>query len=141
MYKLKFAAIVVLALTASALSFARPAAAAPAKNYSIFFYKPGTEVFGTLANGVFKQKSSVSTTKSWDLAAISRSTLVLYNRTSGATQTGTLTNGVYVKKHTYTLTPGMDLAAASCDSVMLYRLNTWPPRATRTSAATSRATP
>ena len=121
MYKLKLAAIVVLALTTSALSFAQPTAAATPKNYSIFLGMPGTMVFGTLENGAFKQKSSVSTTKTWDLAAVSRTTLLLYNKTTGAAQTGAFTNGVYTKKHSYTLTKGMDLAAASCDTVMLYR--------------------
>jgi hypothetical protein len=114
-------ALAALALTASALSSAQPAAAATAKNYSIFLGTPGTEVFGTLANGVFKQKSSVSTSKAWYLAAVSRTTLLLYKRTSGATQTGTFTNGVYVKKHSYTLPTGFDLATASCDTAMLYR--------------------
>ena len=121
MHKLKLAAISVLALTASVLAFAQPAAAAPAMNYSIFFEMPGTQVFGTLQNGVFKQKKEVSTTKAWDLAAVSRTTLLLYNRATGATQTGTFTNGVYTKNHTYTLTTGMDLATASCDTAMLYR--------------------
>jgi len=120
-HRLKVGAFAALAFAAAVLTMVQPATAAAAKNYSIFLGMPGTMVFGTLDNGVFKQKSSVPTSKAWDLAAVSRTTLLLYNKTTGATQTGTFTNGVYTKKHTYTLTTGFDLATASCDTVMLYR--------------------
>jgi hypothetical protein len=117
---MKLPIITVLA-TLTALFAAQPAFADTAPNSSVFFYKSGVIITGTLANGAWHQTASLGASKHWDLAAASRTSLFLYNRSTGAVQTGTFASGTYTKTHTYTLATGFTLATASCDTLMLYR--------------------
>jgi hypothetical protein len=81
-------------------------------------------VTGTLKAGIFAQKVVTYPTAHWDLGAVSRTTLILYNYATGKAQTGTFRNGLYKKVSSYSLAPGYNRIAASCDSVMLYSQNT-----------------
>ena len=82
-----------------------PVDAALTPNYSIFFFKPGIAVTGTLHNGVFVQKQSFSTS-GWTAAAASRDTLLLYNASTGKVKTGTFRGGIFTPKATKTVGKG-----------------------------------
>jgi hypothetical protein len=98
-----------------------PVGAATTKNYSIFFMNGSSAVTGTLKSGTFTQKHSLTLNKHWDLAAASRTSLLLYNKTTGLTQTGTFLSGTYTKLHTYTLPTGYQVMTASCDTFLMWR--------------------
>jgi len=97
-----------------------PVDAALKPNYSIFFFRPGQTVTGTLHNGLFAQKKSFSTS-GWTAAAASRDTLALYNSKTGKLKTGTFLNGVFTQKSVKTIDTGWTTAAASCDTVLFYK--------------------
>jgi len=103
------------------LALAQNASATTTKNYSILFLHDNFAVTGTLKAGQFVQKHTITFNKHWDLAAASRTSLLLYNYTTGAAQAGTFLNGTYVKLHTYTLPTGYLDITASCDSLLMYR--------------------
>jgi len=112
--------LAVLVLIGTGLFASTPTAdAALAPNYSIFIYKPGTAVTGTLKGGVFKQKHTLSMT-GWEAAAASRDTLLLYNGHTGMIRTGTFDNGIFTAKAKYNVGGQWDHVLASCDTVMFY---------------------
>jgi hypothetical protein len=103
------------------LAVAQNVSATTTKNYSIFFMNGSTAVTGTLKGGIFTQKHLLTLNRHWDLAAASRTSLLLYNKSSGLTQTGTFVNGTYTKLHSYTLPTGYPLMTASCDTFLMWR--------------------
>jgi hypothetical protein len=97
------------ALTAQALT----------PNQSIFLYKPGKAVTGTLKDGVFTKKRTLEL-RGWELAAASRDTLALYDRDTGKLRTGKFRRGVFMPFETKTLSTGFRIMVASCDTLLLY---------------------
>jgi hypothetical protein len=96
--------------------------AAGQPNDSVFFYKSGTAMTGTIHNGTFTPvAASVDVGAGWTAATLGRDTLVLLNTSNGHMRFGTLTAGNYtfvtdnisIKKNFTKLT-------ASCDSILLY---------------------
>jgi hypothetical protein len=97
-----------------------PAAAILSPNDSIFFFKSGHAMSGTLVNGVFTKTKTYTMNGAWTAAAASRDTLLLYNQATGAAKTGTLRGGVFTPVSHFVVPTGYKIAAASCTSAILY---------------------
>jgi hypothetical protein len=113
-------ALAVILLVVGLLAGTGPVAqAALSPNQSIFIYKPGKAITGTLANGTFVKKRTLKL-RGWDLAAVSRDTLALYDRDSGKLRTGRFRGGVFNPIETTTIRTGFRRMVASCDTLLLY---------------------
>jgi hypothetical protein len=95
------------------------AGAALSPNGSIFFFKPGHAMTGTLKNGVFHRQRTFATT-GWTAAAATRDSLALYNKATGKLKIGTFRGGIFTAKHTRRLLKGYTRLGSTCDSLMLY---------------------
>jgi hypothetical protein len=114
----------VVAATLGPLVGGPAASAALAPNTSIFFWMPGLGVTGTVHNGIFSQNALITTNMAgWTEGAVTRDTLLLYNKANGNAAIATYTGGVLspaVPKTITGLGKGYALAAGSCDTVLLY---------------------
>ena len=125
-FGLRLPVLLTAALVASLVPFGGgPAAnAALQPNTSIFFWMPGIGVTGTVHNGTFNQDDTVTTNMSgWTAGAVTRDTLLLYNRSNGNGAIATFTGGHLSPSVPTTITglgKGYALEAGSCDTVMLY---------------------
>jgi hypothetical protein len=121
--RLPTAVAVLLAAVVGSTAGAPAATAALPPNTSIFFWAPGAGVTGTVHNGIFNQNDTVTTNMSgWTAGAVTRDTLLLYNKSNGNGAIATFTGGHLSPSVPKTITglgKGYALAAGSCDTVLL----------------------
>ena len=117
---LKKAVVASMIIRVLLIGQATAAASTLKPNYSIFFYKPGTAVTGTLKDGVFTQKQTPILLGKWTYAAVSGDSLLLYNARKARLKTGTFVKGIFTPVRTKRFSAGWTHVAASCDTVLFY---------------------
>jgi hypothetical protein len=121
----------VLAVLAGAILLAVPGSggAALQPNDSVFFFKPGLGVTGTIHNGVFTQNPTAITVNmsGWTAATASRDTLLLLNGSTRQLQLGTFVAGTYTPVTSSVpiiLDKRFTKMTASCDTFLAYSPST-----------------
>ena len=115
--------VLVAALFGGSLLVPAAQAGAAAQNNWLLFYRstPAPTAFrATDSAGVYTPKGSTTfVPKGVTKIAISRDSMLMYDRTTGVGITGTFKAGVFTKKHTYTFAKNIRSIAAGCNTAAL----------------------
>jgi len=122
-FRIALASALVFGAVASGVT--SPASASLPNNSLLFYRQTGTPNarFATLRNGTYTAKSTSTLLRGWTTGAVSRDTMILYNKNTGKAVTGTFKAGVWTPKNHYTLRKGYDQIVATCDSVIMNGIN------------------